>query len=58
MGSPNGLTAPLDLTQISHSNMFIEMILILKLDFGQIQDQSEFRITSPNRMANDNSRRR
>ena len=46
------------LTQIYLSNLYINNILILKSDFGKIQDQSEFRITSPNRMANENSQRR
>ena len=38
--------------------MFIKNILFLRSDFGQTQDQSKFRITSPNTMANDNSWRR
>ena len=41
-----GLTATLGLTQTFHSNLIIKMILILKSDFGQNLDQSEFRITS------------
>ena len=36
------LTAPLCLTKISYFNLFFEMILILKTDFGEIQEQLSF----------------
>ena len=56
--SNNEPYCPLGLTQISHANMFIRNILILKSYFVQIQDHSKFLITSPNQMDDENSRRR
>ena len=58
VGPPNGPYCPLGLTQVSHSNMVNNILLILIVGFYLIQNQSEFQSIGPNQMANENSQKR